>query len=51
MVVDAFISAIEIGTINDMLVEQYCQDDEDRELGFSSNDHTKDIEQLFERNI
>ena len=47
---DAFISAIDIESINDMLVEQYSQDDEDRESGFSSNDHIKDIDQLFERN-
>jgi len=47
---DAFVSAIDIASINDMLVKQYCQDDEDREYGFSSNDHIKDIDQLFERN-
>lgn len=48
---DAFISAIDIGSINDMLVKQYCQDDEDREYDFSGNDQIKDIDQLFERNI
>lgn len=47
---DDFVSAIDIESINDMLVKQYCQDDEDREYDFSSNDQIKDIDQLFERN-
>lgn len=47
---DDFVSAIDIESINDMLVKQYCQYDEDREYDFSSNDQIKDIDQLFERN-